>query len=264
MPSRRISASRTRTSAARSRRASGLSRSWTTRAAAAGRFLGCSPDEVTFGANMTSLSFALSRTAARVRSRRRDRRHAPRPRRQRRAVAGAGRRPRPRHPLRRHHRRLRRRPRRPRAAALVAHPRRRLPGRVERRRHADGRPQDRRAGAQRGRARVGRRRPRRAARADRRRRLGRGRPPLLAVQVLRAPPRRRVRPARGRRSWRPYKVRPQADEPLGHRFETGTQPFELLAGFVAAVEYVESIGWAAIQAHERSLGERFLAGLPAG
>jgi cysteine desulfurase family protein (TIGR01976 family) len=64
--------------------------------------------------------------------------------------------------------------------------------------------------------------------------------------------------------WRPYKVRPQADEPLGHRFETGTQPFELLAGFVAAVEYVESIGWEAIQAHERSLGERFLAGMPAG
>jgi cysteine desulfurase family protein (TIGR01976 family) len=65
-------------------------------------------------------------------------------------------------------------------------------------------------------------------------------------------------------TWRPYKVRPQADEPLGHRFETGTQPFELLAGFVAAVEYVESIGWEAIQAHEQSLGERFLAGLPAG
>jgi cysteine desulfurase family protein (TIGR01976 family) len=65
-------------------------------------------------------------------------------------------------------------------------------------------------------------------------------------------------------TWRPYKVRPQADQPLGHRFETGTQPFELLAGFVAAVEYVESIGWEAIQAHEQSLGERFLAGLPGG
>ena len=64
--------------------------------------------------------------------------------------------------------------------------------------------------------------------------------------------------------WQPYKVRPQADEPLGHRFETGTQPFELFAGFVAAVEYIESIGWEAIQAHERSLGERFLAGMPVG
>ena len=50
--------------------------------------------------------------------------------------------------------------------------------------------------------------------------------------------------------------------PPGHRFETGTQPHELLAGFVAAVEYVESVGWDAIQTHERSLGERFLDGLP--
>lgn len=63
-------------------------------------------------------------------------------------------------------------------------------------------------------------------------------------------------------SWRPYKVRPAPEEPLGHRFETGTQPFELLAGFTAAVDYVESLGWNAIQAHERLLGERFLAGLP--
>jgi cysteine desulfurase family protein (TIGR01976 family) len=63
-------------------------------------------------------------------------------------------------------------------------------------------------------------------------------------------------------SWRPYKVRPSANEPLGHRFETGTLPHELLAGFVAAVEYVESIGWDAIRAHERDLGERFLSGLP--
>jgi len=62
--------------------------------------------------------------------------------------------------------------------------------------------------------------------------------------------------------WRPYKVRPQSEEPLGHRFETGTQPFELLAGFVAAVGYVESIGWEPIVGYERELGTRFLAGLP--
>ena len=62
--------------------------------------------------------------------------------------------------------------------------------------------------------------------------------------------------------WRPYKVRPAANEPLGHRFETGTLAHELLAGFVAAVEYVESVGWDAIRAHERTLGERFLTGLP--
>ena len=62
--------------------------------------------------------------------------------------------------------------------------------------------------------------------------------------------------------WRPYKVRPAADEPLGHRFETGTLPHELLAGFVAAVDYLHSLGWDAITAHERELGERFLEGLP--
>jgi cysteine desulfurase family protein (TIGR01976 family) len=64
------------------------------------------------------------------------------------------------------------------------------------------------------------------------------------------------------RSWRPYKVRPAADEPVGHRFETGTLAHELLAGFVAAVEYLDGIGWRAIREHERTLGERFLAGLP--
>ena len=63
-------------------------------------------------------------------------------------------------------------------------------------------------------------------------------------------------------SWRPYKVRPAPNEPLGKRFETGTLPHELLAGFVAAVEYVESIGWDAILSHEQGLGERFLSGLP--
>jgi len=56
---------------------------------------------------------------------------------------------------------------------------------------------------------------------------------------------------------RTYKVRP-ADHP----FETGTLAHELLAGFVAAVEYIESIGWPAIQAQERALGQQFLDGLP--
>jgi len=62
--------------------------------------------------------------------------------------------------------------------------------------------------------------------------------------------------------WRPYKVRPAPDELLGARFETGTLQHELLAGFVACVRYVESVGWEAITGHERELGERFLAGLP--
>jgi selenocysteine lyase/cysteine desulfurase len=63
---------------------------------------------------------------------------------------------------------------------------------------------------------------------------------------------------------RPYKVRPAPDEPPGQRFETGTQPHEAFAGFVAAVEYIDSVGWDAIAAHERELGQRFLDGLPAG
>jgi selenocysteine lyase/cysteine desulfurase len=49
---------------------------------------------------------------------------------------------------------------------------------------------------------------------------------------------------------------------VGHRFELGTSQHELLAGFVAAVEYVGSLGWDAIVAHERALGEKFIAGLP--
>jgi cysteine desulfurase family protein (TIGR01976 family) len=57
--------------------------------------------------------------------------------------------------------------------------------------------------------------------------------------------------------WRPYKVRPAPG------YETGTMQHELLAGFVAAVEYLESLGWDAIAAHERELGARFLDGLPA-
>ncbi len=65
-------------------------------------------------------------------------------------------------------------------------------------------------------------------------------------------------------AWRPYKVRPAADQPVGKRFELGTLQHELLAGFVAAVDYVDSLGWDAIAAHERALGERFLAGLPDG
>ena len=63
-------------------------------------------------------------------------------------------------------------------------------------------------------------------------------------------------------SWRPYKVRPAANDPVGHRFELGTSQHELLAGFVATVDYVDSLGWDATVSHERELGQRFLAGLP--
>ena len=66
-------------------------------------------------------------------------------------------------------------------------------------------------------------------------------------------------------SWRPYKARPVPDEPVGHRFETGTLPYELLAALVATYDYLEGIGGIEeVAAWERSLGERFLAGLPEG
>ncbi len=59
-------------------------------------------------------------------------------------------------------------------------------------------------------------------------------------------------------TWRTYKVRP-AD----HLFETGTQPHELLAGFVAAADYLHDIGWETIAERERALARQFLDGLPA-
>jgi cysteine desulfurase family protein (TIGR01976 family) len=66
-------------------------------------------------------------------------------------------------------------------------------------------------------------------------------------------------------SWRPYKPRPAPLQPLGHRFETGTLPYELLGGLVAALAYADSLGGTAqLAAWERRLGERLLAGLPAG
>jgi len=65
-------------------------------------------------------------------------------------------------------------------------------------------------------------------------------------------------------SWRPYKARPADPFPVGNRYETGTLAHELLAGFVAAVEYLDDIGWDFILEHERELGQRFLDGRPDG
>jgi cysteine desulfurase family protein (TIGR01976 family) len=64
--------------------------------------------------------------------------------------------------------------------------------------------------------------------------------------------------------WRPYKVRPAPEEPVGYRFETGTAAHELLAGFVAGVEYLEDVGWDFILEQEHELGRQFLEGLPGG
>jgi cysteine desulfurase family protein (TIGR01976 family) len=70
------------------------------------------------------------------------------------------------------------------------------------------------------------------------------------------------------------RVRPAAELPAGHRFETGTLSHEAIAGFVAAIEYLESLGgegtdrrarlelaYARIEAHERSLTEYTLTRL---
>src|ERR671916_1118771 len=71
-----------------------------------------------------------------------------------------------------------------------------------------------------------------------------------------------VRPA-AVEGWRPFKARPSASTPLGRRFETGTPPYELLAGLTATVDYMDSLGGLdAIIPFERALGERFMEGLP--
>src|SRR5215472_7907769 len=66
-------------------------------------------------------------------------------------------------------------------------------------------------------------------------------------------------------SWRPYKARPVPMDVAGHRFETGTLPYELLGGLLATYDYLDSLGgMARLAAWERELGERLLAGLPQG
>jgi len=63
-------------------------------------------------------------------------------------------------------------------------------------------------------------------------------------------------------TWRPYKARPAPTSPLSRRFETGTLPYELLAGFNATIDYLDSIGgFDTIVPYERELGERFLDGI---
>lgn len=66
------------------------------------------------------------------------------------------------------------------------------------------------------------------------------------------------------------RVRPSAETPAGHRFETGTQSHEAVAGATAAIEYLRSLGegsldlaFERIQAHEDALGRHFLDGFPA-
>ena len=167
----------------------------------AARFLGCDPDEVGFGQNMTTLNFALTRTLGRelragdeIVVTRLDHDGNVSPWLQ---LADdldlVG-------PLRRPARGGRHaRHGRPGAPAGRADARGRLPAGLERGRDGHRRPPDRRARARRRRARLGRRRPLRAALPHRRARARRGRAPLLAVQVLRAASRPLLRPARAAR-----------------------------------------------------------------
>ncbi|MGD2060123.1 MAG: cysteine desulfurase-like protein [Acidimicrobiia bacterium] len=68
-----------------------------------------------------------------------------------------------------------------------------------------------------------------------------------------------------------YKVRPAPSDPPG-KWETGTQSFESLAGVTAAVDHIKSLGdgegrdavqsaFAAISAYESELGRRFVEGI---
>jgi cysteine desulfurase family protein (TIGR01976 family) len=64
-------------------------------------------------------------------------------------------------------------------------------------------------------------------------------------------------------SWRPYKARPASNTPVGRRFETGTAAYELLAGFSATIAYLDSLGGMdVLRLYERELGQRFLDRLP--
>jgi cysteine desulfurase family protein (TIGR01976 family) len=64
-------------------------------------------------------------------------------------------------------------------------------------------------------------------------------------------------------TWRPYKVRPLPTPTTGRKMSTGTFPFEALAGLNATFAYIREIGgMEAIAAYEHALAERFLATLP--
>jgi cysteine desulfurase family protein (TIGR01976 family) len=64
-------------------------------------------------------------------------------------------------------------------------------------------------------------------------------------------------------TWRAYKARPSAATPTGRRFETGTPPFELLAGFSATIAYLDSLGGiGALRDYERDLGGYLIDSLP--
>jgi cysteine desulfurase family protein (TIGR01976 family) len=67
------------------------------------------------------------------------------------------------------------------------------------------------------------------------------------------------------------RVRPAEEHPPGHRFETGTQSHEAVAGTTAAIDYLRSLGDGSLDTcfdrvveYEESLSRRFLDGVPDG
>jgi cysteine desulfurase family protein (TIGR01976 family) len=74
-------------------------------------------------------------------------------------------------------------------------------------------------------------------------------------------------------AWPADRLRPAAETPPGHRFETGTQSHEALAGVLAAIDFIASLGEGAdrrarldsafrdISGHESALTARMLDGL---
>jgi cysteine desulfurase family protein (TIGR01976 family) len=66
-------------------------------------------------------------------------------------------------------------------------------------------------------------------------------------------------------TWRAYKSRPAATTPTGRMLSTGTPPFEALAGVNATFAYFDEIGgMPAVVEHERRLAEQFVRTRPAG
>ncbi|RJL36204.1 cysteine desulfurase-like protein [Bailinhaonella thermotolerans] len=62
--------------------------------------------------------------------------------------------------------------------------------------------------------------------------------------------------------WRPYQIGHAAHGHPAARFEPGTPPFESLAGLIAALDYLDDLGWRFVQEQEQALARRFLDGLP--
>ena len=67
------------------------------------------------------------------------------------------------------------------------------------------------------------------------------------------------------------RVRPSEEHPPGHRFETGTQSHEAVAGTTAAIDYLRSLGDGSLDTcfdrvveYEESLSRRFLDAVPDG